>query len=433
MIINILNYALLTCILLLLAMSIMGRHRLLLALYLIGLSELGNIFPIFSTIRFELLIGAVVLLMLIFGSGQIIGRSNTEVSKYFYFFFLLALMSVPQSVSPGVSLFWFIYYLKKCFIYYFGVVLFIDSEDRMREFVWVMMLGMFWFFGVPFVQYLQGNYSVVVKEVERVEGATGLNPNGLANNIIQVLPYYFYMFVCERRILLKVLLLLMGLIGFSAVFMTGSRGGFIGIVFLALLLAVWSKRKGLALAIGSVVFTVAMFVSSGALISRYSTILEFGGSGLSAHSRSVGLVHGISMLLKRPILGVGIGAYPVARKMWFNWGLWAHHLYGQLMGELGILGTLAWCLMVYYTIRYARRIRKRVEGIERYRYFHYLMLAVEISMYTRLVLGLTNHALHIAFWYISAAMVVAAHYITNVAEGDETESGKTDSTGRRKE
>jgi O-antigen ligase len=127
------------------------------------------------------------------------------------------------------------------------------------------------------------------------------------------------------------------------------------------------------------------------------------------------------MLIRRPILGVGIGAYPVARRAWYNWSVWAHNLYGQLMGELGILGTAAWGLMVFYTVKYARTIRKETAGAENLAFIHYLMLAVELSTYTRLVLGMTNHALHISFWYVNAALVAAAWYITR-AELGETET-----------
>jgi len=196
--------------------------------------------------------------------------------------------------------------------------------------------------------------------------------------------------------------------------MTGSRGGFIGLVSLGLFIVLLSKNKGKAILTLSLIGAITAPFLANTLIARYQTILQLGGSGVSANSRIVGFYHGIAMLIRRPILGVGIGAYPIARKDWFNWSLWAHNHYGQLFGELGILGTATWGLMVYYTIRYARSLRLRIDslsGDNSYKLLYYTSYAIEVSTYSRLVLGMTTHSLHIPFWYINAALIFCSHVI----------------------
>ena len=58
------------------------------------------------------------------------------------------------------------------------------------------------------------------------------------------------------------------------------------------------------------------------------------------NDRLVGLIHGITMMIKRPVLGVGIGCYAEARSYYFGYYLYSHNLYGEIIGELG-LGRLA--------------------------------------------------------------------------------------------
>lgn len=414
MLINLLNIAILLVIIGLLISSLKGRYRLLYALFVIGWTELGNLYPVFGKVRFELIIGLLVIVIICcHDNHDTIRSSNNLISKYFWLFLIAVLISVPQSVLVSHSWDWFTYYGKKCFIYFFGIAILLDDERKLLEYVWVVVISMFWFYSIPFIHYIQGDISIVVHDVQRVEAATGLNVNGLANNIVQTLPFIYFTVLYERKLYRKAILCTFGIIGFVTVFMTGSRGGVIGLASLLALLAYFSKRKiRTAILVGSISIISLYFISSSLLV-RYMTIFELGGSGVSAQSRIDGLIHGISMFIKRPILGVGIGAYPVARKSYFNCSVWAHNLYGQLIGELGILGTLAWALMVYYTIKYARAIRKHIELFDRnqYLFLYYLTLAVEISTYVRLVLGMTNHGLHIFLWYTNAALIVAAYNI----------------------
>jgi len=278
------------------------------------------------------------------------------------------------------------------------------------------LIGITWLSFGAFHNYLTGSNIVIVGGVERVRGITGLlsNPNGLANTLVGALPIIYYIFVGTRNKITKLFLIASGVTSFIAIFMTGSRGGFIGLTSTLFFISLFSKNKLKNLIIATIILITSLAMIGPQLFERYSTILQLGNSDISAHSRLDGLVHGISMLIKRPLLGVGIGCYPVARKKWFNWSLWAHNHYGQLMGELGILGTISWSLLVYHTIKSIRALRQFVihnQLLEKFSFIYHLTLGIEVATYVRLILGMTTHSLHIFFWYLNAGLVVTSQII----------------------
>jgi len=414
---KIFNLIILIFIIFLLINSIRRKEKILDVLFLVGLTQIGSFYPILGKIRLELIIG-IFSLILIFSSSTSVKRifftSSDPVFKSFYFFIIVVLLSVPFSVSPSDALYWLGYYFKRCFIYFFLIIAFLDNENKVHNFIWIILIGILWLGLHAVFGFILGINVVIDTGVERERGVTGLlsNPNGLANTIVQTIPFIYYLFLHEKNKIKKYILIIMGIVSFIAVIVSGSRGGFLGLFVTLFLFGFFAKRKKLSLSFSlatilAILFTVSIMDPS--LIGRYSTILSFGTSDPSASSRWDGLIHGISMFIKRPILGVGIGVYPIARKLWFNWGLWSHQTYGQLIGELGIMGLLSWPLLVYYTVKGAKDIRNILSNYiiyENQGFFYYMTYAIEISTYVRLILGMTTHSLHIYFWYINAAIIV---------------------------
>jgi len=404
----------------LLLTSVRRKENIVPAIFLIGLTQIGEYFPVLATIRIELLAGLCGLIMIVLAGenlSQKLSDKKSKINRYFYLFILVVFLSVPFSVSISESLYWTEYYWKRCFILFFFVVAFLDTQEKLEKFVIFYLLGIMWLGFGGVISYFERTNIVIVGGVERVRGLTGLlsNPNGLANTIVAAIPLMYYLLIGWRGKRLKqIFLLITGGFSFAAVFMTGSRGGFIGLVASVFFIALFSKRKLRTTVLSCCVVIASLALAGPRLIQRYSTILALGSSDISAHSRLDGLIHGFSMLMKRPLFGVGIGCYPVARGRWFGWHLWAHNHYGQLIGELGMIGTIIWSLLIYHTVIECRRTRELIttkDIFERFKFIYYLLIGIEISIYTRLVLGMTTHSLHIFFWYLSAALIVASKLI----------------------
>lgn len=148
----------------------------------------------------------------------------------------------------------------------------------------------------------------------------------------------------------------------GTIFLSGSRGGMLAIVVeLVILAALLVKQKrGLRTAIGIGVFMVIVigllvWIGGPELSKRIATAGP-GHSELSADIRSYINRDGLRMFLKRPVLGWGLGAFPIVypqfRTFYTNFFVnEAHNDYLQLLVEMGLLGfaTMLWFVVTLYT------------------------------------------------------------------------------------
>jgi len=147
----------------------------------------------------------------------------------------------------------------------------------------------------------------------------------------------------------------------GTVFLSGSRGGMLAIMAELVILAglIIKQKRGLHTAIGigvflAIVVGLLIWVGGGELSRRLATVTP-------SHSEVAGDVRtyinrdSFRMFLKKPILGWGLGTFPVVypqvRTFYTNFFVnEAHNDYLQLLVEMGLLGfaTMVWFLVALY-------------------------------------------------------------------------------------
>jgi len=148
----------------------------------------------------------------------------------------------------------------------------------------------------------------------------------------------------------------------GTIFLSGSRGGMLAIVaeFIILATLLVKQKRSLRTAMG-----VGLF-----LVIVVGLLTWIGGAELSKRIATVGASHseitsnvrtninrdGLKMFLKKPVLGWGLGTFPVVypqfRTFYTNFFVnEAHNDYLQLLVEMGLLGfgTMLWFLVTIYT------------------------------------------------------------------------------------
>jgi O-antigen ligase len=153
----------------------------------------------------------------------------------------------------------------------------------------------------------------------------------------------------------------------GTIFLSGSRGGMLAILAeLIILSALLVKQKrGLRTAVGigiflSIVVGLLVWVGGAELSQRIATVGP-GHTELSGDIRADINRDGLHMFLRRPIMGWGLGAFPIVypqfRTFYTNFFInEAHDDYLQLLVETGLLGfgTMVW----FVVILYRRAVRK---------------------------------------------------------------------------
>jgi O-antigen ligase len=138
-------------------------------------------------------------------------------------------------------------------------------------------------------------------------------------------------------------------------------------------------------------------------------------SHTSAQSRIAGLKHGFALMLDDPLSGVGPNNF---RKTWYgDYGLQAHNLYGQVMGELGLLGVVAFfgfLLAVWWRLwrnaRLARERGARARDPDEKRAMLFLQRLSSAGMMIILLMLFSGNFAHILYryqWLLVAFFAVA--------------------------
>ncbi|MFZ0319333.1 MAG: O-antigen ligase family protein [Candidatus Sulfotelmatobacter sp.] len=148
----------------------------------------------------------------------------------------------------------------------------------------------------------------------------------------------------------------------GTIFLSGSRGGMLAIVAELIILAALlvRQKRSLRTAIGiglflAIVVGLLVWIGGGELSKRIATAGP-GHTELSSDIRTYINRDGLRMFLKKPVLGWGLGTFPIVypefRTFYTNFFVnQAHNDYLQLLVETGLLGfaTMVWLLIIIYT------------------------------------------------------------------------------------
>ena len=147
----------------------------------------------------------------------------------------------------------------------------------------------------------------------------------------------------------------------GTIFLSGSRGGMLAVVAELAILAVLlvRQKRGLrtAVSIGvflAIVVALLIWIGGGELSRRIATV-GMSHSEISSDTRFNINRDGLRMFLKKPVLGWGLGTFPVVypqfRTFYTNFYVnQAHDDYLQLLVEMGSLGfgTMLWFVLTLY-------------------------------------------------------------------------------------
>jgi len=285
---------------------------------------------------------------------------------------VLAAMGLPDSFNNAASYKEFTEVLKTWLI---ALVAYNAIRTRKQfRFALVAAIALYAFVPVrpALMMYMQG-----ITDAGRLSGPfIYINANDLASITLLVLGVTLWVLAVEP---MQKWLRLVGY-GFAGtlvvmMFLTQSRGGFLGLVIMGIPYAFSSRRRGLrpVVVIAAVAVAAAVFVPSSAWdrlsgikkLTSSETIKEADPEG-SAEQRYVLAQTAIDLIIRNPFNGVGIGSVPFAFTSYRRGisGRDPHNTYLKMAAELGIPGLLVYILLVvtvWRTISRARRATRQTD------------------------------------------------------------------------
>jgi probable O-glycosylation ligase (exosortase A-associated) len=229
------------------------------------------------------------------------------------------------------------------------------------------------------------------------------------------LPFCFYLLLIEKKKFHRLIYLTGLLSGLLAIVISFSRGGFVGLVAVGIVIWSFSKKKitTLLIILFCCVFLV-LFAPKG-YWEEMSTIDDTKEN--TASERIESWKTAWIMFLDKP-LGVGGNNFqvwfPQYQTQYFKRGMWgrvAHSIWFTLIPELGIFGIILYFYLIHINVKSIYEIKiNSIEHCddERHNYLHSLSLAFLASLSGYFASGSFLSVLYYAhYWYITALIVVS--------------------------
>jgi hypothetical protein len=194
----------------------------------------------------------------------------------------------------------------------------------------------------------------------RGTGGYFADENDIALYINTILPFCFFYIVYQKQLAWRLIYVTGLILGIICIIISFSRGGFIGMALIAMVIWYFGKKKILTLFILGLVAIGIYFWVDESYMAEMKTITDTSES--TASWRLMAWGSGLRMFLDNP-LGVGGNNYMVRLPEYqpkdvirLDWGRPAHSLWFTLLPELGIIGVILFFRLLYYMLRDLLRI-----------------------------------------------------------------------------
>jgi O-antigen ligase len=392
-------------------------------------------FPFLAQIHFERMLAVIVLLV-------VVSRCSFRPIINFQSFAILAFMSAIGlssvfAVNPSSA--WEQFYkYSTLVVIYVAIIMAIKSAKALIFVVNFYIVTMTIYLAKSqweFFFHGRRHYRMGVGRLLGVENTLG-GPNELAMSVIASLPFLLFLWVFRNEISggwspvwrrwYGRLLVAYGLLALTSVVLTNSRSGMLGfilfILFAAFSLGVSDKKHVRALIgvfMGVVMLLAVVWIimpkeNQNRFQSIWDTAAAPQNAQVSAQGRVDGFWAGMQMFNRFPVTGVGPGNFIEYRtKHGDGTPLNAHNLFGQVLGETGILGGATFLVLVGTIVGNARRLKRigQRSADLTVKLLAALGGAIRGSVYLLLFEGLFGHNLFRFNWlWLAAFSVLALEY-----------------------
>jgi O-antigen ligase len=271
-------------------------------------------------------------------------------------------VGIPFSFWPGGSFKDFTEIYLKVLVIVVLMVHCLDRLERLERYTWLMVLCSGYVAAYSLLNYVRGVRLVEDGRLGSAVGGIFGNPNDLALNMVVFIPFAVASAFKPGPPPGRVIAAMCGLLMVATTFFTRSRGGFLGLGAMLLVLIAGSVRVRPAVGVAAVVAVLAAVPLApasfwGRMVSIFDAEKDTTGS---RQARIELLKEGARVFAANPVMGIGLGQFknydPEERKEAWNV---THNAILQVAAELGVLGLIPF-LYVIGRAAQATRIARRV-------------------------------------------------------------------------
>jgi O-antigen ligase len=282
------------------------------------------------------------------------------------------LLTAPFSIWFGGAVSTFTdLYLKVTLVYLLAVNV-LNSPKRIERLTWLLVLALGYIAFRAVLDYVRGVN--LISRGTRVQGSVaGLlqNPNDLALHMVVFMPLALFMAMQPGSPLKRLIALGAGASMLCAVVASGSRGGFLGLALMIVVLGVFAARQrpGMVVA-GVLALMCALPLVPSQYWRRISSITDSSKDDYeSSTARKQLFSEAFDAFVENPMTGVGAGQFkdynPRGRiEAWHE----THNIWLQVASELGIFGVAVFTFLMlrgFGAVWQTRRLLARARAAAR--------------------------------------------------------------------
>ncbi len=338
---------------------------------------------------------------------------SSPTNKWIYSLLLLHFALAPFAYITSYAVDQGIEYAKMVVLYVL-ILSCCDDEADFRLIVKAFVIAMGIYVLHSFREYLNGRMVYRMGIVRMIGvGDTASDPNSFAASIVLSLPFVWVVFKAEANKWMRRAFVVYGLLSVLCIVLTGSRSGMLALLLLVLLMLLTQKgarRWKLAALAGVTIMIVWSFMPQNKQERIRSVWDDDAGPANaheSTHGRSLGYHAGMNMFSEHPFTGVGAGGknFIAYRRLRLD-GIpeQAHNLIGEVLGEFGLPGAIAFVGLIISTLRLlwkTRRLERERDGVGSY--LHRFSGAGLVTVILLVFLGFGGHNFYRPLWLWLAA------------------------------
>jgi len=388
-------------------------NRLTLASMFVFLAKVGNLPHLGHFEIGKLLVGLSVLVLLFEGGGWKEGVFGHRLMRPYLALFILGLITIPIAVWPGGSArFLFGNYMKDMVLVVLLIVTTRTPQD-LRRMIWTVVVNtlildmVLLHYGIKGVTIVQlGKNEIAMTSVIALGLLLGLPASGIGRMVKWAA----------------------GVVLIYAVFMSVSRGSYLGVslVFALFMYFRFGNRTALAL-LAVMAFVVGIYAFGPPKVHHtINTLIHIQDDyNLTARTGRVAIwERGIRIVEAHPF-GVGMRNFPIAEghlvkddigERWMD----AHNALLEATAELGILGGLVFLALLKRAMQVANRLRRQKDFPE----LRMIGLSVVLGLFGYFITASFLSEAYAVILYILVAIIIAADrvYVSMLMRGSDVVS-----------
>ena len=346
---------------------------------------------LFGTSFYHITILDVLLVFMGLATGVLGKVSFSKITLGWVLFYAWITFTLPFSGYRGGSLMALVDACKSVPVLFFVAAFLSGSIESVRKGMWTMLWS-----GILILTIINV-YSGVSDVDDRLASDTGTfaNANEVAISMIVLIPFVSFI-AANSRYNWIVRIGAVALICLAAVttLKTGSRGGLLSLVILAVILFFRSGlvSKAMLLVVGLIGLLLAAQLLPQKTMVRLMTVFTSDNSAnaesaiMSALERQALFWESVDATMKHPLFGVGLGVYaPMMAKEAEKDGKSArwrvtHNAFTEVSAEVGVPGLILWLVAMFSSWRSLSWVKRFTRGMPELKEVFQMAVVVQIAL-----------------------------------------------------